>query len=113
VLYVAVTLVVTGMQHYTEMSATAPLADAFKSVNQPFFSGAISLGAIVGLITVCMILLLGQTRVFFAMSRDGLLPRFFSITHPKYRTPYWRSASSSSAAPGPTCTGPSAPRGCR
>lgn len=88
VLYVAVTLVVTGMQHYTEMSATAPLADAFKSVNQPFFSGAISLGAIVGLITVCMILLLGQTRVFFAMSRDGLLPRFFSITHPKYRTPY-------------------------
>ncbi|MGW7098613.1 amino acid permease [Streptomyces sp. NPDC054838] len=88
VLYVAVTLVVTGMQKYTEMSATAPLAEAFKSVNQPFFSGAISLGASVGLITVCMILLLGQTRVFFAMSRDGLLPRFFSVTHPKYRTPY-------------------------
>ncbi|MGW2563600.1 amino acid permease [Streptomyces sp. NPDC001514] len=87
-LYVAVTLVVTGMQHYTQMSATAPLADAFKSVGQPFFAGAISLGAIVGLITVCMILLLGQTRVFFAMSRDGLLPRFFSITHPRYRTPY-------------------------
>lgn len=88
VLYVAVTLVVTGMQKYTQMSATAPLAEAFKSVNQPFFSGAISLGASVGLITVCMILLLGQTRVFFAMSRDGLLPRFFSVTHPKYRTPY-------------------------
>lgn len=88
VLYVAVTLVVTGMQHYTEMSPSAPLAEAFKSVNQPFFAGAISLGASVGLITVCMILLLGQTRVFFAMSRDGLLPRFFSVTHPKYRTPY-------------------------
>ncbi|MEU5807613.1 amino acid permease [Streptomyces sp. NPDC047718] len=88
VLYVAVTLVVTGMQKYTEMSPTAPLAEAFKSVNQPFFAGAISLGASVGLITVCMILLLGQTRVFFAMSRDGLLPRVFSVTHPKYRTPY-------------------------
>ncbi|MCJ1680508.1 amino acid permease [Streptomyces sp. APSN-46.1] len=88
VLYVAVTLVVTGMQHYTEMSASAPLAEAFKSVGQPFFAGAISLGASVGLITVCMILLLGQTRVFFAMSRDGLLPRVFSVTHPKYRTPY-------------------------
>ncbi|MEU4358520.1 amino acid permease [Streptomyces virginiae] len=88
VLYVAVTLVVTGMQKYTEMSPSAPLAEAFKSVDQPFFAGAISLGASVGLITVCMILLLGQTRVFFAMSRDGLLPRFFSVTHPKYRTPY-------------------------
>ncbi|MET9666106.1 amino acid permease [Streptomyces sp. NPDC006475] len=88
VLYVAVTLVVTGMQNYKEMSATAPLADAFKSVDQPFFAGAISLGAVVGLITVCMILLLGQTRVFFAMSRDGLLPRFFSVTHPKFRTPH-------------------------
>ncbi|MEU4129659.1 amino acid permease [Streptomyces wuyuanensis] len=87
-LYVAVTLVVTGMQKYTEMSATAPLADAFKAVDQPFFAGAISLGAVVGLITVCMILLLGQTRVFFAMSRDGLLPRFFSVTHPKFRTPH-------------------------
>ncbi|NEB06744.1 amino acid permease, partial [Streptomyces sp. SID13726] len=87
-LYVAVTLVVTGMQKYSEMSPTAPLAEAFKSVNQPFFSGAISLGAAVGLITVSMILLLGQTRVFFAMSRDGLLPRVFSVTHPKYRTPY-------------------------
>ncbi|MCX4696356.1 amino acid permease [Streptomyces sp. NBC_01408] len=88
VLYVAVTLVVTGMQKYSEMSPSAPLAEAFKSVNQPFFAGAISLGASVGLITVCMILLLGQTRVFFAMSRDGLLPRVFSVTHPKYRTPY-------------------------
>lgn len=48
----------------------------------------ISFGAAVGLTTVCLILLLGQTRVFFAMSRDGLLPRFFSITHPRFRTPY-------------------------
>ncbi|MET9952063.1 amino acid permease [Streptomyces sp. NPDC006339] len=88
VLYVAVALVVTGMQHYTELSTSAPLADAFKSVGHPFYAGVISFGAAVGLTTVCLILLLGQTRVFFAMSRDGLLPRFFSVTHPKFKTPY-------------------------
>ncbi|MCP3757378.1 amino acid permease [Streptomyces sp. TBY4] len=88
VLYVAVSLVVTGMQHYSELSVSAPLADAFKSAGHPVYGGIISFGAAVGLTTVCMILLLGQTRVFFAMSRDGLLPRFFSRTHPKFRTPY-------------------------
>ncbi|MFE5770386.1 amino acid permease [Streptomyces sp. NPDC056485] len=88
VLYVAVSLVVTGMQHYTELSVAAPLADAFEAAGHPVYGGIISFGAAVGLTTVCMILLLGQTRVFFAMSRDGLLPRFFSVTHPKYRTPY-------------------------
>ncbi|MBT2477222.1 amino acid permease [Streptomyces sp. ISL-94] len=88
VLYVAVSLVVTGMQHYSQLSVSAPLADAFKSAGHPVYGGIISFGAAVGLTTVCMILLLGQTRVFFAMSRDGLLPRFFSRTHPKFRTPY-------------------------
>ncbi|MFJ3901383.1 amino acid permease [Streptomyces sp. NPDC090025] len=88
VLYVAVALVVTGMQKYTELSVSAPLADAFKSVGHPFYAGVISFGAAIGLTTVCLILMLGQTRVFFAMSRDGLLPRFFSITHPRFRTPY-------------------------
>ncbi|MFE9536515.1 amino acid permease [Streptomyces sp. NPDC006691] len=88
VLYVAVSIVVTGMQHYTELSVDAPLADAFKAVGHPVFAGVISFGAAVGLTTVCMILLLGQTRVFFAMSRDGLLPRFFSHVHPRFRTPH-------------------------
>ncbi|QXE34171.1 amino acid permease [Streptomyces sp. GMY02] len=88
VLYVAVSLVVTGMQHYTQLSVDAPLADAFKSVGHPFWAGLISFGAAVGLTSVCMILLLGQTRVFFAMSRDGLLPRTFSQVHPRFGTPY-------------------------
>lgn len=87
-LYVAVAIVVTGMQKYSELSVNAPLADAFKATGHPWFAGLISFGAAVGLTTVCMILLLGQTRVFFAMSRDGLLPRFFSRTHPRFRTPY-------------------------
>ncbi|MEU9097788.1 amino acid permease [Streptomyces sp. NPDC048361] len=88
VLYVAVSVVVTGMQKYTQLSVDAPLADAFKATGHPFYSGVISFGAAVGLTTVCMILLLGQTRVFFAMSRDGLLPIFFSRVHPRFRTPH-------------------------
>ncbi|GAA5011317.1 amino acid permease [Streptomyces siamensis] len=87
-LYVAVAIVVTGMQHYSKLSVDAPLADAFKATGHPWFSGVISFGAAVGLTTVCMILLLGQTRVFFAMSRDGLLPRFFSRVHPRFKTPH-------------------------
>ncbi|MFC3574737.1 amino acid permease [Streptomyces yaanensis] len=87
-LYVAVSVVVTGMQHYSRLSVDAPLADAFKSAGHPWYAGVISFGAAVGLTTVCMILLLGQTRVFFAMSRDGLLPRFFSHVHPRFKTPH-------------------------
>ncbi|MFC5724355.1 amino acid permease [Streptomyces gamaensis] len=88
ILYVAVSVVVTGMQKYSELSTDAPLADAFKSVGHPFWAGLISFGAAVGLTSVSMILLLGQSRVFFAMSRDGLLPRFFSVVHPRFGTPY-------------------------
>ncbi|WP_275946453.1 amino acid permease [Streptomyces sp. SCUT-3] len=88
VLYVAVSVVVTGMQKYSDLSVSAPLADAFKAVGRPFWAGLISFGAIVGLTSVCMIMLLGQSRVFFAMSRDGLLPRGFSRVHPKFGTPY-------------------------
>jgi APA family basic amino acid/polyamine antiporter len=88
VLYVAVSVVVTGMEKYGRLSVQAPLADAFKATGHPFWAGLISFGAAIGLTTVCMILLLGQTRVFFAMSRDGLLPRFFSRVHPRFKTPY-------------------------
>ncbi|GES28568.1 amino acid permease [Streptomyces angustmyceticus] len=88
VLYVAVSVVVTGMEKYSKLSTDAPLADAFKDLGHPFFADVISFGAAVGLTSVCMILLLGQSRVFFAMSRDGLLPRVFSRSHPRFGTPY-------------------------
>jgi basic amino acid/polyamine antiporter, APA family len=88
VLYVAVSLVVVGMQHYTELSETAPLADAFRSVGLPFFSGLISVGALAGLTSVVMILMLGQSRVLFAMSRDRLLPPGLATVHPRWGTPY-------------------------
>ncbi|MCZ2830202.1 amino acid permease [Modestobacter sp. VKM Ac-2986] len=88
VLYVAVSLVVVGMQRYSELSSEAPLADAFRSVGLPFLSGAISVGALAGLTSVVMILMLGQSRVLFAMSRDHLLPPALGAVHRKYGTPY-------------------------
>ena len=87
-LYVAVTLVVTGMQKYSALSEKAPLADAFNATGAHWLSGFISLGAVAGLTSVTLLLLMGQSRVFFAMSRDGLLPPAFSRVHPRFKTPY-------------------------
>jgi APA family basic amino acid/polyamine antiporter len=86
-LYVAVSLVVTGMVKYNQLSIAAPLAEAFRSVGRPGFATVISVGALAGLTTVMMILLIGQSRVFFAMSRDRLLPPVFSQVSPRTGTP--------------------------
>ncbi|MFD0688794.1 amino acid permease [Actinomadura fibrosa] len=88
VLYAAVSLVVAGMQNYKRLSSDAPLAEAFKAVGHPAFATVISIGAVAGLTTVVLILLLGQSRVFFAMSRDGLLPAWLAAVHPRFGTPY-------------------------
>ncbi|SFN98157.1 amino acid/polyamine/organocation transporter, APC superfamily [Geodermatophilus obscurus] len=87
-LYVAVSLVVVGMQPYSELSTEAPLAEAFSSVGLSFVSSLISVGALAGLTSVVMILMLGQSRVLFAMSRDHLLPPGLAQVHPRYGTPY-------------------------
>ncbi|MEJ7691116.1 MAG: amino acid permease [Nocardioidaceae bacterium] len=87
VLYVAVSLVVTGMVKYTDIQVEAPLAEAFRSVGHPGIATTISVGALIGLTTVMMILMLGQSRVFFAMSRDRLLPAAFSKVSPRFGTP--------------------------
>ena len=87
VLYVAVSLVVTGMVKYTDIKIDAPLAEAFRSVGQSGIATVISVGALVGLTTVMMILMLGQSRVFFAMSRDRLLPPVFAKVSPRFGTP--------------------------
>jgi APA family basic amino acid/polyamine antiporter len=90
VLYVAVSLVLTGMVPYTELATVgdkkATLATAFTSLGVDWAAAVISVGALAGLTTVVMVLMLGQTRVLYAMSRDGLLPRSLSRTG-KHGTP--------------------------
>ncbi|MDQ3887519.1 MAG: amino acid permease [Actinomycetota bacterium] len=87
-LYVAVSLVATGILPYSKLNTAAPLATAIAATGNSWATGIISLGAIVGLIAVILMLLLGQSRVAFAMSRDGLLPMWLARVHPRYRTPY-------------------------
>jgi APA family basic amino acid/polyamine antiporter len=89
VLYILVTLVVTGMVSYKELGASgAPsLATAFQLVGADWAAGIISLGSLIGLTTVIMVLLMGLARVIFALSRDGLLPRGLSRTSDKHATP--------------------------
>ena len=88
-LYMAVSLIITGMQNYTDIDPddAAPLATAFDAVGVTWMGNLVAVGACVGLTVVVMILMLGQTRVAFAMSRDGLLPTALAKVHPKYGTP--------------------------
>jgi basic amino acid/polyamine antiporter, APA family len=88
VLYVAVALVVTGMVHYTRLDSASPLADAFTAVGAGWAGKLVSLGAVAGISSVVLVDLLTQTRLGFAMSRDGLLPRGISKTHPRFGTPH-------------------------
>jgi basic amino acid/polyamine antiporter, APA family len=87
-LYVAVSLVVTGMVKYNHIDVKAPLATAFQSVHQNTVATIVSYGALAGLTSVILVLLMGQSRVFFAMSRDRLLPPVFSAVSARFRTPY-------------------------
>jgi APA family basic amino acid/polyamine antiporter len=88
ILYVVVSQVLTGIEPYTKLADPAPLAKALADAGQGWAAGLISLGAICGLTSVIMILMLGQSRVAFAMSRDNLLPAYFARTHSRYLTPY-------------------------
>ncbi|MCA3747590.1 MAG: amino acid permease [Rubrobacter sp.] len=88
VLYVLMSLVVTGMVPYQRLDTPAPVAVAFQEVGLPWVARVISVAAIAGIISVLFAFMLGAARVWFAMSRDGLLPRWFCRLHPSYRTPY-------------------------
>ncbi|WP_373864586.1 amino acid permease [Nocardia vaccinii] len=87
VLYVLVCLVLTGMQHYSEINPKSGLSTAFKSVGLPGLGSLIAAGAIIGITTVLFTFMLGVTRIWFSMSRDGLLPKWFAKTHPTRHVP--------------------------
>ncbi|MBM3513882.1 MAG: amino acid permease, partial [Alphaproteobacteria bacterium] len=87
-IYMAVAAVLTGIVPYRELGGPEPIAVAVDRMGIGWFSFMIKVGAVAGLSSVMLILTYGQTRVFYAMARDGLLPRAFTTVHPKYRTPW-------------------------
>jgi APA family basic amino acid/polyamine antiporter len=87
VLYVLATLVLTGMQNYTQIDPKSGFASAFAAVGLPGVADVIAVGAIVSILTVMLTFMLGVTRVWFSMSRDGLLPKWFARTDPKRHVP--------------------------
>src|SRR5262249_60273575 len=80
---------ITGIVPWREINIEAPVARAFLDRGLPVASHIITLGALAGLTSVMLVMLLGQTRVLYSMANDGLLPKgFFAAVHPKFRTPW-------------------------
>ncbi len=89
VLYIGVAAVLTGMVPWQQVNIEAPIARAFLDRNLVWASDIITAGALAGLTSVMLVMLLGQTRVLYAMANDGLLPKkFFAEIHPRFRTPF-------------------------
>jgi APA family basic amino acid/polyamine antiporter len=91
VLYIAVSAVLTGMVPYDKINIDAPVSDAFRQVGLPWAELLVSVGAVAGITSVLLVMMLSQPRIFLAMARDGLLPTgFFGAVHERFRTP-WKS----------------------
>jgi APA family basic amino acid/polyamine antiporter len=95
ILYIGVAIVLLGMMPYSTFSGAgeasdAPVVYALKQLGaNHYFQAAIVIGALMGMISSLLVFQYGQTRIWFAMSRDGLLPKFFSALHPRFKTPHW------------------------
>lgn len=91
ILYVAVATILTGMVKYTNLNTASPVAAALLRVGIPWASALVSIGALAGLTSVLLVAMYGQSRIFFTMARDDLLPPIFDWLHPRLRTPLWDS----------------------
>ncbi|OFX24428.1 MAG: amino acid transporter [Bacteroidetes bacterium GWA2_31_9] len=87
ILYVLITLVLTGMVNYKDLAVGDPLAFVFEKVDLPWISGLVAFSAIIAMASVLLVFQVGQPRIWMSMSRDGLLPKKFASIHPKYKTP--------------------------
>ncbi len=89
ILYIVVSAVLTGIVPYSELNLPAPVAYAMEKIGAPWWVRvSVDVGAVLGLGSVILVMLLGQSRVFYSMSRDGLLGKWAGKVHPTYRTPY-------------------------
>lgn len=88
VLYILFSFVMVGLVNYKELNVAAPVALAIEHTPFTWLKGLVKLAILTGLTSVILVLLLGQSRVFYAMSYDGLLPSLFSKIHPRYHTPW-------------------------
>jgi APA family basic amino acid/polyamine antiporter len=100
VLYIAVALVLTGIVKYTELNVPDPIAVGINAAGPglAWLRPVVKIGAIAGLSSVILVMLLGQPRIFYSMAKDGLLPGVFSRVHPKFRTPWLASLVTGVAA---------------
>jgi basic amino acid/polyamine antiporter, APA family len=88
VLYIATSAVLVGIVPYAQLDNPAPIALAVNRIGMPWFAFLVKIGALAGLTSVMLVLLYGQTRIFYTMSRDGLLPPVMSVVHKRFKTPW-------------------------